>query len=30
LHVPVEEEELILASVGNKHDKEDNDEEELQ
>jgi hypothetical protein len=29
LHMTVEEEEIILATVGNKHDKEDSDEEEL-
>jgi hypothetical protein len=29
LYMTVEEEELILATVGNKHDKEDNDEEVL-
>jgi hypothetical protein len=29
LYVTVEEEEIILATVGDKHDEEDNDEEEL-
>jgi hypothetical protein len=29
LYVNVEEEEIILATVGDKHDEEDNDEEEL-
>jgi hypothetical protein len=29
LYVTVEEEEIILATVGDKHDEEDNDEEDL-
>jgi hypothetical protein len=29
LYVTLEEEEIIFATVGDKHDKEDNDEEEL-
>jgi hypothetical protein len=29
LYVTVEEEKIILATVGDKHDEEDNDEEEL-
>jgi hypothetical protein len=29
LYMTVEEEEIILATVGDKHDEEDNDEEEL-
>jgi hypothetical protein len=29
LYVTVEEEEIILATVGDKHDEEDNEEEEL-
>ena len=29
LHVTLEEEEIILATVGDNHNKEDNDEEEL-